>query len=134
MFGAGRSFDQSLRTRPGKRICLSPHFERSVRMLFESTSRRLLLTTAVILAAGPFTPFVRPASAQGVVMLRNISLPMAKAMAEAALAECKSKGFNTSVAVVDRVGQVLVIMRDERATAQTAEMARRKAYTAVMFR
>jgi uncharacterized protein GlcG (DUF336 family) len=29
---------------------------------------------------------------------------------------------------------VLVILRDEQATAQTAEMARRKAYTARMFR
>ena len=36
--------------------------------------------------------------------------------------------------VVDRAGQVLVMLRDERATAQTAEMARRKAYTALMFR
>jgi len=38
------------------------------------------------------------------------------------------------VAVVDRAGQVLVILRDEQATAQQAEMARRKAYTARMFR
>lgn len=74
------------------------------------------------------------AAPQGVVMQRNLSLPMARTMAEATLAECKSKGFNTAVAVVDRAGQVLVIMRDERATAQTAEMARRKAYTALMFR
>lgn len=72
--------------------------------------------------------------AQGVVMQRNLSLAMAKTMAEAALAECKSKGYNTSAAVVDRAGHVLVIMRDEQATAQTAEMARRKAYTARMFR
>ena len=72
--------------------------------------------------------------AQGVVMQRNLSLPMAKTIAEAALAECKSKGYNTSVAVVDRAGQVLVILRDEQATTQTAEMARRKAYTARMFR
>jgi uncharacterized protein GlcG (DUF336 family) len=72
--------------------------------------------------------------AQGVVMQRNLSLAMAKTMAEAALAECKSKGYNTSAAVVDRSGHVLVIMRDEQATAQTAEMARRKAYTARMFR
>ena len=55
-------------------------------------------------------------------------------MADAALAECKSKGFSTSVVVVDRAGQVLVMLRDENATAQTAEMARRKAYTARMFR
>jgi|SRR5687767_12428985 len=74
------------------------------------------------------------AVAQGVVMQRNLSLAMAKAIAEATLAECKSKGFNTSAAVVDRAGQVLVILRDEQATAQTTEMARRKAYTARMFR
>ena len=72
--------------------------------------------------------------AQNVVMQRNLSLGMATTIAEAALAECKAKGFNTSAAVVDRAGQVLVIMRSEQATAQTAEMARRKAYTARMFR
>ena len=72
--------------------------------------------------------------AQGLVMQRNLSLAMAKAIAEAALADCKSKGYHTSAAVVDRAGQILVIMRDEQATAQTAEMARRKAYTARMFR
>ena len=73
-------------------------------------------------------------AAQGVVMQRSLSLGLAKTIAEATLAECKSKGYNTSVAVVDRAGQVLVIMRSEQATAQTAEMARRKAYTARMFR
>src|SRR6266581_5684916 len=74
------------------------------------------------------------AGAQGVVMQRTISLNMAKTIAEATLAECKSKGYNTAVAVVDRAGQVMVILRDEQATAQQAEMARRKAYTARMFR
>jgi uncharacterized protein GlcG (DUF336 family) len=73
-------------------------------------------------------------TAQGLVTQRNLSLAMAKTIAEATLAECKSKGFSTSAAVVDRAGQVLVILRDEQATAQTAEMARRKAYTARMFR
>jgi uncharacterized protein GlcG (DUF336 family) len=73
-------------------------------------------------------------AAQGVVMQRNLSLALARAIADAALAECKSKGFNTATAVLDRAGQVLVMMRDERATAQTVEMARRKAYTALMFR
>ncbi len=73
-------------------------------------------------------------SAQGLVTQRNLSLGMAKTIAEATIAECKSKGFHTAAAVVDRAGQVLVILRDEQATAQTAEMARRKAYTARMFR
>jgi uncharacterized protein GlcG (DUF336 family) len=72
--------------------------------------------------------------AQSVVTQKSLSLGMAKTMAEAALAECKAKGFNTSVVVVDRAGQTLVMLRDEGASAQTAEMARRKAYTARMFR
>jgi len=74
------------------------------------------------------------ATGQGLVTQRNLSLPLAKTIAEATLAACKAKGFNTAAAVVDRAGQVLVILRDEQATAQTAEMARRKAYTARMFR
>jgi uncharacterized protein GlcG (DUF336 family) len=74
------------------------------------------------------------AASQGPVTQRNLSLGLAKTIAEGALAECKSKGFNTAVAVVDRAGQIMVILRDEEATAQQAEMARRKAYTARMFR
>src|SRR5499426_989142 len=77
---------------------------------------------------------VGAARSQGLVTQRNLSLAIAKTIAEASLAECKSKGFSTAVAVVDRAGQVMVILRDEQATAQQAEMARRKAYTARMFR
>ena len=73
-------------------------------------------------------------SAQSVVTQNTLSLGLAKIMAEAALAECKAKGFNTSVVVVDRAGQTIVALRDENASAQTMEMARRKAYTARMFR
>jgi uncharacterized protein GlcG (DUF336 family) len=74
------------------------------------------------------------AGAEGVVMQRNLSLDMAKTIAEGTIAECKAKGYHTAAAVVDRAGQVMVILRDEQATAQTAEMSRRKAYTARMFR
>jgi uncharacterized protein GlcG (DUF336 family) len=73
-------------------------------------------------------------NAQGIVMQRNLSLGMAKTIAEAALAACKEKGYHTAVAVVDRAGQVMVVLRDEGAAAQSVEMARRKAYTARMFR
>jgi uncharacterized protein GlcG (DUF336 family) len=87
-----------------------------------------------LLGIGAFLFMSSPMIAQGLVTQRNLSLPMAKTIAEATLASCKAKGFNTAAAVVDRAGQVLVILRDEQATAQTAEMARRKAYTARMFR
>ncbi len=74
------------------------------------------------------------APAQGLVTEKILSLGMAKTIAEAALGECKAKGFHTSAAVVDRAGQLLVLLRDEQATATTADMARRKAFTARTFR
>jgi len=87
-----------------------------------------------LLAIGLASTLSTSAAGQGLVTQRNLSLPMAKTIAEAALAACKAKGFSTAVAVVDRAGQVMVILRDEQATAQQADMARRKAYTARMFR
>ena len=92
-----------------------------------SMSRSFVVIVAVVMLPNLIT-------AQGVVMQKNLSLGMAKAIAEGTIAACKAKGFNTSAAVVDRAGHVMVILRDERATAQTVDMARRKAYTALMFR
>jgi uncharacterized protein GlcG (DUF336 family) len=92
-------------------------------------------TVAALSAAGQSrAPAQAQAPAQGIVMEQNLSLGLAKTIAEAALAECQAKGFHTAVAVVDRAGQIMVILRDEQASAQSAEMARRKAYTAKMFR
>jgi uncharacterized protein GlcG (DUF336 family) len=77
---------------------------------------------------------VSSVAAQGVVTQRILSLTAARAIAEAALAECASRGFRTSVVVVDRSGNVLVVLRHELAHPVTVEMARSKAYTAVVFR
>ncbi len=85
------------------------------------------LAAVVLVAAGT------GASAQ-VLTQRNVSLAMAEKIAKAALAECNAKGFSTSVAVVDRSGQTIILMRGDGGTAQQPEMARRKAYTARMFR
>jgi len=87
-----------------------------------------------LLGIGLAAMFSHRSVAQGVITQRNLSLGMAKTIAEATIAACKEKGYTTAAAVVDRAGQVLVILRDEQATAQTAEMARRKAYTARVFR
>jgi uncharacterized protein GlcG (DUF336 family) len=74
------------------------------------------------------------AAPQGVVTQRILSLAAARTIAEAALAACTSQGFRTSVAVVDRSGNLLVVLRHELAHPATLEMARSKAYTAVVFR
>ena len=90
--------------------------------------------TAAWVALGLLGLGAHHAHAQGVVMQRNLSLALARTIADAALAECQGKGFHTSVAVVDRSGQPLVLLRDEQAGLHTLEMSRRKAYTARMFR
>jgi uncharacterized protein GlcG (DUF336 family) len=77
---------------------------------------------------------VSSARTQGVVTQRILSVAAARVIAEAALAECVSRGFRTSVAVVDRSGNLLVVLRHELAHPVTVEMARSKAYTAVVFR
>jgi uncharacterized protein GlcG (DUF336 family) len=92
-----------------------------------SALKFLLASVAAVIACGS-------SNAQGLVTQRNLSLGMAKAIAEATIGECKAKGFNTAAVVVDRSGQVMVLLRDEQATPQVGEMARRKAFTARMFR
>lgn len=87
-----------------------------------------------LLGIGIAALLAQTAAAQGVVTQKTISLGMAKTIAEATIAACHEKGYHTAAAVVDRAGQVMVILRDEQASAQTADMARRKAYTARMFR
>lgn len=93
---------------------------------------KAMVAAAVILAGACGRAQAPPR--QGVVSQKNLSLALAQTIAQAAYAACHDKGFHTSVAVVDRAGQVLVLLRDEQATATTLEMARRKAFTARAFR
>jgi uncharacterized protein GlcG (DUF336 family) len=69
------------------------------------------------------------ASAQ-VLMERDVSVKMALAIAETALAEC---GQRVSVAVVDRAGRLRVFLQGDGAAPHNIELARRKAYTARTF-
>jgi len=74
-----------------------------------------------------------PASAQ-LLARKDLSLAVAKTIAETAMASCTEKGFAVSVVVVDRAGETLVALRGDNAGPHTLENARRKAYTARTFR
>src|SRR5260221_7128996 len=74
-----------------------------------------------------------PASAQ-LLARKDLSLAVAKTIAETAMASCTEKGFAVSVVVVDRAGEVIVALRGDNAGPHTMENARRKAYTARSFR
>ena len=91
-------------------------------------------TLKALVGIGLALIFAGQMHAQGLVTQRRLSLALARTIAEETLAACKAKGYSTSAVVVDRAGDVLVLLRDEQATSQVAEMARRKAYTARMFR
>ena len=54
--------------------------------------------------------------------------------AQAALRSCRERGFQATVAVVDRMGVLQVLLRDRFAGPHTTDMAAAKAYSAVSFR
>ena len=55
-------------------------------------------------------------------------------LAQAALESCRGEGAQIAVAVVDRFGNLQMMLRDRFAGPHTPETARRKAWTAVSFR
>jgi uncharacterized protein GlcG (DUF336 family) len=72
--------------------------------------------------------------AQGVRQDRNVSMDLANAIMNAAMERCNKDGYQVSVAVVDRAGQMVAFLRGDGSAPHTAELARRKAYTARTFR
>jgi len=65
---------------------------------------------------------------------KDISAAIAMTMAETAVATCKTNGYNVSVNVVGRTGEVIVAMRGDNTGPHTLENSMKKAYTARSFR
>ncbi len=63
-------------------------------------------------------------------------LPAALAVeaGQAAIASCKTQGYNVSAAIVDRAGDLKLLLVGDGAGAITRSLSRRKAYTAAMRR
>ena len=72
--------------------------------------------------------------AQGTFPVKVLTPETALKAAQAALAKCRANGFQVTVAVVDRMGVVQVLLRDRFAGPHTPDMASAKAYTAASFR
>lgn len=68
------------------------------------------------------------------VSFKVMTLETAQKLAQATLDDCRKKGYQIAVTVVDRFGTVQVTLRDRFAGVHTPETARRKAWTAVSFR
>ena len=77
---------------------------------------------------------VVPFAAQSQVLTeRNVSLQLARTMADAAIAACKADGYDVTAAVVDRAGDLKLLLRADTSNPHNADLARRKAYTARTF-
>ncbi|MFJ9848103.1 heme-binding protein [Streptomyces sp. NPDC101150] len=86
-------------------------------------------------ATAPATPAARKTTASGGNLTRSTHLTVAAATdaAEAVLDAAKKENQRVSVAVVDRNGNTLVILRGDGAGPQSYESAMKKAYTAVSW-
>jgi uncharacterized protein GlcG (DUF336 family) len=66
--------------------------------------------------------------------VRTLTPEAALKAAQAALAKCRAEGFQATVAVVDRSGVTLALIRDRFAAPHTVDTAQRKAQTAINFK
>jgi uncharacterized protein GlcG (DUF336 family) len=95
----------------------------------DEMSYRIAAGVALALAASMLA-----VHAQGVRIDRNVSMDLASAIMAAAMDRCSKDGYQVSVAVVDRAGHMIAFLRADGSAPHTAELARRKAYTARTFR
>ncbi len=76
-----------------------------------------------------------PALAQdALVTMKTMSPEIALELARATLADCRKRGYQVAVAVVDRSGLTQVLLRDRFAGPHTVPTATGKAWTAVTFK
>src|SRR5688572_25845253 len=93
----------------------------------EVTMRTTIVLAVLLLAL--------PARAQdALVTYKSLSPDIALDLARAALANCRERGYQVAVAVVDRFGVTQVVLRDRFAGAHTVPTATGKAWTTVTFR
>ena len=87
---------------------------------------------AGISLAAALAGFAGSAQAQ-LLTHKDISLAMATTIAETAIATCKAQGYNVSVHVLGREGQVVLGVRNDGAGLATYENSMKKAFTARTF-
>ena len=85
-------------------------------------------------AAGAVAAATFAVAQQATFPVRSITPEAALKAARAALAACQKNGHQVAVAVTDRAGHPLVMLRDRHAGPHTPQTAIGKAYTALSFK
>jgi len=71
---------------------------------------------------------------QGLITHKAISLDMAMSLAQGSIEKCRSQGFKCAVAVIDADGLPIIALHDDGANLHRWEVARKKAYTALVYK
>src|ERR1044071_4336359 len=119
-----------LRAPDRARALVARRSEPGIHLLHEKKVR----PAASIAAAAVLVLSIPLAAAQSTFTVRVLTPETALKAAQAALKKCRDSGYQATVAVVDRMGVLQVLLRDRFAGPHTPDMARAKAYTAVSFR
>jgi uncharacterized protein GlcG (DUF336 family) len=77
---------------------------------------------------------VLPAESLPTETFKILPAVLAVEAAQAAIAACKSQGYSVSVTVVDRTGDLKLLLVGDGASALSRSLSRRKAYTSAMRR
>jgi len=92
--------------------------------------RRLLLITTVLFAV---SPLLQAADEPLMFNIKRLSMESALRIAQASIKECRKQGVQVAVTVIDRGGNVQVVLRDVLAPDITVKISYQKAYTAMAF-
>jgi uncharacterized protein GlcG (DUF336 family) len=92
---------------------------------------RYLLSALAIYA---FASSVQARAHESLVTHKSLAPGTALELVQAALADCRQRGYQVAVAVVDRFGVTQVMLRDRYAGPHTPATASGKAWTAATFR
>ena len=94
------------------------------------------MTARILLAAAAISTLLAGTAAaqEALVNYKSLSPELALDLARATLADCQKRGFQVTVAVVDRFGLTQVLLRDRFAGPHTVPTASGKAWTAASFR
>jgi len=73
-------------------------------------------------------------SEQGLIVHKALSLDMAMAMTQGSLAKCRELHYKCAVTVLDATGRTIIALQDDGANLHRFDVARKKAYTALVYR
>lgn len=100
----------------------------------EIPSFQKIVSVLILGISGVFGCIDYPKAAENLPQVTILPLEQAKEAAAASLAKCEKDGYQVSVAVVDRGGNLKVLLRGDGAGPHTTDSSTRKAYTSASLR